>query len=408
MANDKRENANQPVDRETLYQEIWAEPVSVVATRYGLSDVGLAKICRTLAIPLPSRGYWAKVKAGRIMAKPALPKLSQPTEISRRLVPLPPAQAAARAEAKTSVAKARKEDVTDLLNEAASSPPHPLVRATEKRLRRRDGWPADTLVRSAPKEVLNISVTHESISRAVGLADTLVKMLERQGFVIELDHERGTTLLRWTETGIALEFVLTEHIRRPRHEITPAEERAQKRYWNRSPWDRSAKYPDIPMYDYIPTGNLTIQVGSYPSKSWKDTPKTLLEQRIGEIVGGILGLARETYAKEQETIRRQTAHRLAVERFEFLKQRRANELERFKQLKVSAKYWQRAIQLRAFADAAEASAKLKGELSSEQMEWLAWVRAKADWLDPLIQVSDPILDAPEPKLPSYWEFRTTP
>lgn len=28
--------------------------------------------------------------------------------------------------------------------------------------------------------------------------------------------------------------------------------------------------------------------------------------------------------------------------------------------------------------------------------------AKADWLDPLIQVSDPILDAPEPKRPGYW------
>jgi hypothetical protein len=36
------------------------------------------------------------------------------------------------------------------------------------------------------------------------------------------------------------------------------------------------------------------------------------------------------------------------------------------------------------------------------MDWLEWVRAKADWLDPLIQVSDPILDAPEPKRPSYW------
>lgn len=31
--------------------------------RYGLSDVGLVKICKKLGIPVPGRGYWAKVKA---------------------------------------------------------------------------------------------------------------------------------------------------------------------------------------------------------------------------------------------------------------------------------------------------------------------------------------------------------
>jgi hypothetical protein len=30
--------------------------VTVVAPRYGLSDVGLVKICKTLGIPVPLRG----------------------------------------------------------------------------------------------------------------------------------------------------------------------------------------------------------------------------------------------------------------------------------------------------------------------------------------------------------------
>ena len=60
------------------------------------------------------------------------------------------------------------------------------------------------------------------------------------------------------------------------------------------------------------------------------------------------------------------------------------------------------MHLRAFADVVEAQARLVGELSPEYVEWLAWTRAKADWLDPLILVSDPTLDAPEPKRPSYW------
>ena len=64
-----------PVDRNTLCEQFWADPVKVVAQCYGLSDVGLAKICKKLRIPIPSRDYWAKVKAGRVMKKVPLPPL---------------------------------------------------------------------------------------------------------------------------------------------------------------------------------------------------------------------------------------------------------------------------------------------------------------------------------------------
>jgi hypothetical protein len=33
-------------EREKLYAEVWEEPVLRVALRYGISNVGLAKICR--------------------------------------------------------------------------------------------------------------------------------------------------------------------------------------------------------------------------------------------------------------------------------------------------------------------------------------------------------------------------
>ena len=45
-------------------KEVWKEPVIVVAKRYGVSEVALAKACRKLAVPLPPRGYWARVRAG--------------------------------------------------------------------------------------------------------------------------------------------------------------------------------------------------------------------------------------------------------------------------------------------------------------------------------------------------------
>jgi len=63
-------------DREHLYKEIWTEPARRVATRYGVSDVAIAKVCRQLNIPKPPRGYWAKKAAGQtVPRRPRLPRL---------------------------------------------------------------------------------------------------------------------------------------------------------------------------------------------------------------------------------------------------------------------------------------------------------------------------------------------
>jgi hypothetical protein len=63
------------VSRAALYEEVWTNAVTVVAPRYGLSDAGLVKICKKLGNAVPSRGYCAKVKAGRPTRKLPLPAL---------------------------------------------------------------------------------------------------------------------------------------------------------------------------------------------------------------------------------------------------------------------------------------------------------------------------------------------
>jgi hypothetical protein len=50
-----------------------------LAKEYGMSDVGLAKVCRKLGIPLPGLGYWAKKTAGnKVPKRPPLPALDAP------------------------------------------------------------------------------------------------------------------------------------------------------------------------------------------------------------------------------------------------------------------------------------------------------------------------------------------
>lgn len=46
--------------RDELYGLVWQTPMRTLAKRYGLSDVGLRKICKKHEIPTPPLGYWAK------------------------------------------------------------------------------------------------------------------------------------------------------------------------------------------------------------------------------------------------------------------------------------------------------------------------------------------------------------
>lgn len=62
------------VTRAELYEQVWAKPMLKLATEYRITATGLAKVCRKANIPVPPRGYWNKLKAGKpVMRRPPLP-----------------------------------------------------------------------------------------------------------------------------------------------------------------------------------------------------------------------------------------------------------------------------------------------------------------------------------------------
>jgi len=67
------------LSREELYQKVWSKPVRSVARELGISGRGLAGIRIRFEIPVPPRGYWAKLAAG----KPA-PEIPLPSTDSKR------------------------------------------------------------------------------------------------------------------------------------------------------------------------------------------------------------------------------------------------------------------------------------------------------------------------------------
>ena len=61
--------------REELYERVWSTPMHKLASEFGLSDVGLAKVCKRYKIPKPTRGYWVKLECGKEVSKWPLMKL---------------------------------------------------------------------------------------------------------------------------------------------------------------------------------------------------------------------------------------------------------------------------------------------------------------------------------------------
>jgi hypothetical protein len=60
------------ISREELYKLVWIEPVRTIAQRMGVSDVWLKKCCSKADIPVPDRGYWAKLRADKTVVRQKL------------------------------------------------------------------------------------------------------------------------------------------------------------------------------------------------------------------------------------------------------------------------------------------------------------------------------------------------
>ncbi|NKM12095.1 hypothetical protein GFL85_13810 [Rhizobium laguerreae] len=71
------------ISREALYELVWTTPVRTLATQHGISDVAFAKTCKQHNIPLPPRGHWAKLEAGKKVYRQPLPEraLGMPRDV---------------------------------------------------------------------------------------------------------------------------------------------------------------------------------------------------------------------------------------------------------------------------------------------------------------------------------------
>lgn len=376
-------------DRARLLEEVWSAPLREVAPRYGLSDVGLKKLCARLQIPTPRRGYWAKLKAGkRVPARPALREYTGPSSAllrPRRVATAPPSEPV---DPRLQAILSYEQDPAHHIQVAERlSRPHPLVVKTRNALKKPAHDQRGIPLPSDP--ALDLKVSTALLPRALRVADALLKALEQRGYLVT----QGERSVQVEILGISSSLSFFEPTHRSRYVPSPEEVAKQAR----------GQWVYLPQWQYTPSGRLHVIAGQGYSGKVVDTQKTLVEAQLNAFIVlmarravGIL-VAREQRAIEEAELRRRREEALARKALQDA------ERERLQQVEDDAQAWRRAQHLRDYLSAFEAQVQLGGELTEEQRAFLAWGRAKADWLDPLVAAADELLDQ-EIKIPSPYGY----
>ena len=375
--------------RESLYEEVWSEPVTKVAKRYDVSDVAIRKICVKLRVPLPPRGYWARLAAGRPARKPALPKFDGPGEIVRHRAVRDEAGPQVREEPPHLLARREFEALPENRIVVAEQlvDPHRLVRRIRLAMRGRHARDQRDWPRANGVQGIDVAVSADSVDRALRILDAFIKALAKRGVNFSPGGEQGERTCI-TMQGEALGIRLAE--KSIRSERPPnAEERA---YMKRTglTW-----YPN--RFAYAATGTLslvcTADFGIAASASDGKTQR--LEDRLNELVVSIEEAAMRAKQRREEIEAQNREWERQAEIRRKKEWARGEEMEKIKKLEQEASEWRRAENIRAYVASVEAapgaeSAPIPAE--GDLGRWIAWARSRADWLDPRIRARCPILD----------------
>ena len=385
------EDGSKKVSRRELYDQVWAVPMARLAKEYGLSDSGLAKICRKHNIPRPPPGFWAKMAAGQNLKRTPLPT-GDPGIVIEIAPYIHQGQ-------EFSIQKADPDILAGL---PAESPvivskklgrAHPLVKQSTEILK--NCKPDATGVLKPPgKGCLDIKVSRKSLSRALRIMEALIKALEKRGGSVSISGESTLVVI----LDVRLGFGISEQIVRKKIEARDHDLDGYYRFGH-SRFDEQR----------IPSGILCLTLNdpdfywdSHFRKNWRDSEKRPLENSLDSFMKGLLNLAvhkKERIRQKEEEKRQQLERQRIMQEEERLRAEKLRQIKeeqkRLSGLVSAVEAWKKSILVRDFINAVEAAARAGYypiEPKEELENWLKWAGEQADRLDPVTPSPPSILD----------------
>jgi len=348
----------QAVKRTALYEQLWSVPATQLAVQYGISDVGLAKVCKRYRIPRPPRGYWAKLQAGKPVRRTPLPKATSPDQeivyMKGWRMPGKVVQAA------ISDAQQKEPQVQTEID----VPLHPLAAAAREQLV--EAKPDhDSLVQTDRAIALNIRVSPTCLDRAVTVFGTFIRAWEERGGEVRIEVSEGA------KSGVTMAAIGPDGLR----------VRIQESLDEGKPLSDPSRR----------TGRLCFWIDGDPDRKfrrrWADTKSQRFERMVKPLVETLLHVLQEkrTERLDRECVQRQE------QRVEQRRDAQAAEDSREfywrQDLMVWVNRWHEAKRVREYVDAlreAVESGQRQPQNEDAFQEWLAWADRFADSMDPMI------------------------
>lgn len=377
-------NEVKTITRKQLYEKVWSTPMTAFSKEYGLSDVGMAKLCKRHDIPRPPRGYWARVEHGQKPRQAKLPNPEQDATVEINVAETKRLDPDVQAQVDLLLGKLGPVPVMDDLRGA-----HRLVGEMRRHL---EGCNIDEYGRyrmfgDAP---LDLKVSKAALPRAFRIMDALLKAAEKQGWEVRPGPA-------FVVLGMEIRLGLSEGL-----EYTPdafLKEKGDSRYLGYY-W----------LKNRIPSGELVLELdkSSYRGAKVKEGYAKNLEERLPKAMERIVEIAGRN---KQAELERQEWNHQCEERERLREEARARNVALKKEIlaeqtKVDGlvremSLWRQSQDLRTYVEAR--TRQHIAERNSDAMDedfgrWRRWAMDQAERMDPLCPCPPSILDKATPEV----------
>ena len=375
------------LSRAELYELVWSEPVKILASGFGISDVALKKARARAEVPTPGLGHWAKKAAGKSTSQTGLP--ARPPGMDDEVL----------------IGAGRgcwhsgwsEEELLGPL------PPRPEFEETIERVRERI---AKTIGKvTVPREV---RVWHPGVDKLLKEDEQRRERQHSSSFPSSWDAPRFDTSFERRRLRVLNTLILAAGMMNGKPEISDHEGRSihfgfyQRQVGIRLDRVKRQKYrgPAVTSGDNDEV-DLSVSILQSPGSeniriTWQDDEQGRIETRITEIVIQVILTAelqyregvmrsyewrvqRKAELEEEERERKRRAERAERERQKRLEEARIDRLLR------SAAAFQQAAAIRKYVEAIRVTQTENSVCSREELErWNQWALAEADRIDPVV------------------------
>jgi hypothetical protein len=305
--------------REELYALAWETPLSRLSKQFGLSDVGLRKICLKHNIPTPPLGWWAKRAHGKPVRRQPLPapRSGETGEIriALRAGSEAPPEIAAQQDAALEMELARPVIVVPSERPAKL---HPVAAATSRALLTAKA-DSEGFKHATDDAAVDAMASTSCITRVICIIDAFARALAERGYTVA-NHHKGVRVIL---DGVSYEWRIYEIKGQIPHTPTRDELREQARLdedRKRHPTLYASSRKVYRSSDATPSGRLAMVFLDASKRSWRiddrvigrwrDTKNQKLEAKLGEAMSSLVSTAvairhRLTAEAEKERLRQE-------------------------------------------------------------------------------------------------------